>query len=107
MALTAAEAFREAACGRVVAMLASKKDAPEQVVRRLSSAIESGEPTVITKPVLRLDACVAMVAVGALLAFVIRDWYEAHRLASACDDAIDDAIDEAPVEAIAEDRSDT
>ena len=67
MALTAAEAFRDAACGRVVAMLATKDDAPEQVVRRLASALET-EPTVV--PQLRLDACLVMLLVGALLVLV-------------------------------------
>ena len=41
MALATADAFREAACGRVVAMLASKRDAPEEVSCRLSHALDA------------------------------------------------------------------
>lgn len=65
-----AEAYRQAACGRVVAMLASKDDVPEQVVRRLTSALD--QPTVVPKPVLRADTCVAMILVGVLVALVGR-----------------------------------
>ena len=62
-----ASAYRQAACGRVVAMLASKNDAPEEVVRKLASAIE---PPIVTKPVLRADVCLVMILVGALVVLV-------------------------------------
>ena len=62
-----ADAYRQAACGRVVAMLTTKDDAPEQVVRNLASAIE---PPVVAKPVLRADVCVVMMLVGALVVLV-------------------------------------
>ena len=65
MALTAAEAFRDAACGRVVAMLSKKGDVPETVVRRLADVLDT-EPAVVPKPVLRIDACLAMLFTGAL-----------------------------------------
>lgn len=70
MALTAAEAFRDAACGRVVTMLASKNDAPEVVVRRLTTALDA--PEMVEKPVVRADTCLAMICIGALLALAIR-----------------------------------
>ena len=65
---TVADAYRSAACGRVVAMLASKDDAPEQVVRRLANALD--EPTVVPKPVIRPDVCLVMLLVGALVVLV-------------------------------------
>ena len=55
-----------AACGRIVAMLASKDDVPDRVVRRLTTALEE-TPAVVPKPVIRLDVCVVMMLVGALL----------------------------------------
>ena len=96
MSLTAADIFRDAACGRVVAMLASKDDAPEQVVRRLATALE--EPTVIPKPVMRLDTCIVMLFLGVLLGLVCRrTWSEdclpfISNKSEDSDDATEDAM---------------
>lgn len=73
---TVADAFRDAACGRVVAMLARKEDAPENVVRRLATALEEA-PVVVPKPVMRLDTCLVMIFLGVLLGLVCRHvWAE-------------------------------
>ena len=93
-----AQAFREAACGRVVAMLASKHDVPEKVVRRLAAALED-TPRVVSKPVMRLDVCMAMMLVGALVTLLwyhIRDLNMVHSEAQSeqpKDDHEDDAVE--------------
>ena len=86
MALTAAEAFRDAACGRVVAMLSKSSDAQEATVRRLTSALDAAEPVVVPKPEMRLDMCVAMIFVGVLVGLAIR-WVQEARAAGADDAA--------------------
>lgn len=65
----AADAFRHAACGRVVALLTSKTDAPERVACQLASALEE-TPMVMEKPVVRIDVCVVMMLMGALVVLV-------------------------------------
>lgn len=79
-----ADAYRQAACGRVVAMLASKHDAPEEVVRRLASAIE---PPIVAKPVMRLDVCLVMILVGALVVLV---WNHVRECNADSDSAVDE-----------------
>ena len=85
--MAAAEAFRTAACGRVVAMLSRTDDAPAQVVRRLTSALD--EPRVVVRPVLRWDASAALLLVGALIALTTR-----HLLVEATPDAEAAAADD-------------
>ena len=67
-----AEAYQlnENVCGRVIAMLARKDDAASSDVAELVRAVEA-PPRVIARPTLRLDVCLAMLCVGALLALLV------------------------------------
>ena len=67
--MSVADSLREAVCGRVVAMLSAKGDAPDEVVRRLTSALHV-EPIIVPRSTLRFDACLVMLVVGALVAMV-------------------------------------
>jgi hypothetical protein len=67
--MSLSDAYREAACGRVVAMLSSRRDAPEEVARRLAAALEA-EPAPPPPASLRIDACLAMLLLGALAALL-------------------------------------
>ena len=67
--MSLSDAYREAACGRVVAMLSSRRDAPEEVARRLAAALEA-EPAPPPPATLRIDACLAMLLLGALAALL-------------------------------------
>ena len=70
---SAADAFRDAVCARVLALVATKDDVPHDALRRLSSAVD--RETVVPKPVMRLDTCVALFALGALAACLAREMW--------------------------------
>lgn len=62
-----ANGFRQAACGRVIAMLSTPDDAPDAVARRLASAAGAPPRVVVAQPSLRIDVCVVLLLVGVLL----------------------------------------
>ncbi len=66
----AAAQMKENVCGRVIAMLAQKEDAPREALADLVRAVEE-PPVVLPKPTVRMDLCIAMLAVGALVVLLV------------------------------------
>ena len=69
--MSAATAYRDAACGRVLAMLSHGQDAPEQSLQKLTDALSShGDvaPRIMRVPSMRPETCVVMIFLGILVA---------------------------------------
>jgi hypothetical protein len=68
-----ADVMTQNVCGRVIAMLSHKEDAPPEALADLVRAVNVDEtpPLVISKPVLPVSACVALIVAGVALALML------------------------------------
>lgn len=68
-----ADVMTQNVCGRVIAMLSRKEDAPPEALADLVRAVSVDEtpPLVISKPVIPVSACVALIVAGVALALVL------------------------------------